>query len=87
VESTLSGKTIVGSGHGIKAMIRCGFIILAFMSIVFILLTVFSLTMESSLRIPFLFFFNRCFFSTEAFWQIHRISGAEILLRPGIWVQ
>lgn len=56
-------------------------------SIVFILLTVFSLTMESSLRIPFLFFFNRCFFSTEAFGQIHRISGAEILLRPGIWVQ
>jgi len=43
--------------------------------------------MESSLWIPFLFFFNRCFFSTEAFGQIHRISGAEILLRPGIWAQ
>ena len=55
MESTLSGKTIVGSGHGIKAMIRCSFIILVFMSIVFILLTVFSLTMESSLWIPFLF--------------------------------
>ena len=48
MESTLSGKTIVGSGHGIKAMIRCCFIILVFMSIVFILLTVFSLTMEAS---------------------------------------
>lgn len=25
--------------------------------------------------------------SAPVFGQIHRISGAEILLRPGIWVQ
>ena len=32
-------------------------------------------------------FMNNYACSEPAFGQIHRISGAEILLRPGIWAQ